>query len=92
MDWLIRLVVDEDLSRQNEHPIIVACATKEIAEKEFRKLAERELENYGWEDTDKILASSSFESDDWNVSYCENEYLTIIDRCDLNIISRNIIL
>lgn len=92
MDWLIRLVVDEDYSRQNEHPIIVACATKEIAEKEFRKLAERELENYGWEDTDKILASSSFKSDDWNVSYRKNDHLIIIDWCNLNIISRNIIL
>lgn len=92
MDWLVRLVVDEDYSWTREHPIIIACATKEKAEEEFRKLAERELENYGWEDTDKILASSSFESDDWNVSYCKNDYLTIIDWCDLNIISRNIIL
>ena len=79
------LVVDRDLSRQNEEPMIHVCSTKEKANRVFEHCAEIELENYWWEDTDKILSSKRFESEDWYVSYTQDKYLQIIDRCDLYI-------
>lgn len=79
------LVVDRDLSRQNESPMIHICSTKEKAQRVFKHCAEIELENYWGEDTDKILNSKYFNSDDWYVAFKENSFLQIIDWCDLYI-------
>lgn len=86
----VRLVIDEDWSWENEEPIIMVCATKELAEKKFLEMAYRELESYWWEDTDKILASDKYDNND-TISYKRNSYLGIVERCQLYIEEYNVL-
>ena len=81
----VRVVVDRDLSWQNENPVVHICSTKEKANRVFEHCAEIELKNYWWEDTDKILSSKRFDSEDDYITYKQNEFLQIIDWCDMYI-------